>query len=124
MTPSDETLAVLLALPLEARRKLTECEGPGWYVLRPGNYSKRPHVLDVTRRFIWGPITESTAWLPASEGEILRVWGSVTWPKDPGYSIDQDEAWAATGKDGQPHDGTYDSRLRAALRCCPFKETP
>lgn len=126
MTPSPETLAVLLALPPEARRALCEAEGPGWLVSRwqterSVEVKAAPYGIDI---YPDAPHAD-TAWLPASEGEVLRVWAAAAGWR--GYAVNDALVSIGGGAESRKHDNTLDGRLRAALACCPkeaFGGTP
>ena len=141
MIPSTETLATLLALPIEARRLLAERgRGAGVVVQTPhrGRHRGRLHwarvrhpcaVRGVVPSRVGHPtqspraLAFGSAWLPASEGEILRVWAA----KKPygEWCVGEENcelSWAADGgidNEARDHNGSLDSRLRAALQCWP-----
>ena len=128
-TPSDETVRIALALPLEARRALCGASGPGWLVmdgdLALPHPEYRQSLLNGWLRLEVVPeLPDDMAWLPASEGEVLRVW-SLHEGHGADMDIGDDNYTRVSGVAEaydrvEDHDGTYDSRLRAALLCCPI----
>ena len=115
MKPSNETIAAALALPLKARQALVKAEGPGWRVHGSGHaFYPGEAGPGCPRRPQAGlaPPAAGGAWLPASEAEILRVWGGGWW-------LDDEACGSETLPKDVDHGGTYDCRLRAAIQCCP-----
>lgn len=121
MTPSDKTIAAVLALPLEARRLLAErAQGPGWWLcFDAGHYychaGSAPGDRDVH------PLS---AWLPCAPTEILRVWaehaGGPCWQVDDSEALLSWDPYNLLAKSMcEPHDGTLDGMLRAAVQCWP-----
>lgn len=123
MTPSDETIAAVLALPLEARRLLaTEAEGPGWWVCFDAGHYYAHQVASSDGR----DVHPLSAWLPCAPTEILRVWAKTqhdeTWVLDDEAAYLGEPGWSVAAMPPiayANHDGTLDGMLRAAVGCWP-----
>ena len=99
MTPTPTQVSRLLALPIEARRKLAERDGPGWLVYTDGSSNAFDDSI-LYRSLVdagvegalacgWFP-ADSVAWMEAAFGD---EWGRArpqvalpTTPIDPLYS--------------------------------------
>ena len=101
----SEEIAVLLALPPDARKALTKCAGPGWVVPR------FDHIIEPVCPLA---IPYDQAWLPADTAAILMVaelggvMRATLWRHD-GFG------WRAAGLNQPPGDPQPSARL-AALR--------
>ena len=121
MTPSDETIAAYLALPLEARRMLAEKADPaalGWWVGPSVAGSPRPVPAGSL-----GTLPFNTAWIPAAPSEVMRVWAS-TYAEAADFAVSNQFVAVGVSAADHParqvdHDGTLDGMLRAAALCFP-----
>ena len=104
MPPDPSIVARLLALPIDARRRLVEQGGYGWWV-GPGiiericEYWPRPDALP--HGWAWYPDRES-AWLKAAAGErrwVIHRGGAMISGQEDSYPTAEDCAlsWFEAG---------------------------
>ena len=102
MTPASrpasrpDLAARLLALPIEARRKLAEQDGPGWWIEDNGRIR---NVLE-TSQIAWGvdvATSEGWAWWPADSLAWMEAAGE-SWRADSadGFFIEGQDYWYPT----------------------------